>query len=364
MLCEIYVKNLLHMLLNKIIICRIVDCIYAFAYSDDKLVFVTEDFSVIHSESIFRGKITKLNLANRSAFIEYLPGITGFINLPTKLNVQCGSILPVQLTWLGDESKQAKLRHNWCLVGKYMVYAGDKPVRIQATQISQELRDKLTRMLTEFPAHWIVRSCVNDALYFDCVAAEIKLLYQQASAINASSALGQIYFGVSNYLKLIRASNLAKGCEIISNDQEIHQSLLMYQDLWQIDLLSFDPLFNASELIAQQQNLLATKLVNLANGASLEINTVSGITLIDVNSSRLNLSGHKLNFLVLDAIYQQICLRNLQGVILLDLIKNMSESEQHQIINYLTKLFKHDITNTKILGFSHSGLCEIIRNKF
>ena len=68
--------------------------------------------------------------------------------------------------------------------------------------------------------------------------------------------------------------------------------------------------------------------------------------------------------MVLDAIYQQICLRNLQGIILLDLVKNMSDVEQQRILLYLTKLFKNDLTNTKILGFSHSGLCEIIRNKF
>lgn len=353
------------MLINKLIICRSDDRIYAFAYSVDKLVFVTEDFSTIHSESIFRGKITKLNLANRSAFIEYLPGVSGFINLPSKLNVQCGSLLPVQLTWLGDENKQAKLRHNWCLVGKYVVYAGDKRACIQANQISQALRDQLASLLDELPAHWAIRSCVTEASDFACVVAEMKLLYQQANAINASfSTFGQIYSGLANYLKLIRALILADGCEIISNDQEIHQSLLAYQDLWQIDVLSFDPKLTATDLINQYQDLLATKLVKLANGAALEVNTVSGITIIDINSSQLNLSSGKLNFLVLDAIYQQICLRNLQGIILLDLIKNMSELEQQQIINYLTKLFKYDITNTKVLGFSHSGLCEIIRNKF
>jgi Ribonuclease G/E len=67
---------------------------------------------------------------------------------------------------------------------------------------------------------------------------------------------------------------------------------------------------------------------------------------------------------VLDTIYQQICLRNLQGIILLDLLKNMTTTEQEQVIEYLKKLFKHDITNTKVLGFSHSGLCELIRQKF
>ena len=35
-----------------------------------------------------------------------------------------------------------------------------------------------------------------------------------------------------------------------------------------------------------------------------------------------------------------------------------------KIINYLEKLFKSDVTHTKILGFSNAGLCEIIRNKF
>lgn len=362
---EIYVKNLLHMLLNKIIIYRADnDCIYAFAYSNDKLVFVTEDILTINTESVFRGKITKVNLASKSAFIEYLPDHTGFMNLPVKLNVQSGSTLAAQLTWLGDENKQAKLRHNWCLVGKYVVYAGKQPQRIQSSVISDNLKARLSAVLDNYPAHWVIRSCVTDELDFDCVVSEMKLLHQQASQITASSSFGQIHAGVANYLKLIRELQLADGCEIISNQQEIHQHLLSYQDVWQIDVLSFEPNIAGDKLVSVYKDLLASNSVNLANGASLEINTVSGITIIDVNSSRSNLDGSKLNFLVLDAIYQQICLRNLQGIILLDLIKNMSEIEQQKIMNYLTKLFRQDITNTKILGFSHSGLCEIIRNKF
>jgi ribonuclease G len=352
------------MLLNKVIIVRQAEHVYAFAYSAGKLVFVTQDLPGAASESIFYAKITKLNAANHTAFVEYLSGVSGFINLPSKLNVQSGSLLPVQLTWQGNEQKQAKLRYGWSLIGKYVVYLADTPVRIKTTELSQPLRDRITQAVQEFPAQWVLRSCVDDKLDFAVVAEEMKDLYQQALTIKANAKCGQVYAGMANYLKLLRSLKLAENCEIISNDPLIHEQLLAYQNLWQIDILSFDPKLNGAELIAEYKHLLASSLVNLSNGASLEINTLSGISLIDVNSNQSNLAGHKLNFLVLDAIYQQICLRNLQGIILLDLVKNMSDVEQQRILLYLTKLFKNDLTNTKILGFSHSGLCEIIRNKF
>ena len=52
------------MLLNKVIIVRQAEHVYAFAYSADKLVFVTHDLPSAASESIFYAKIQPKTVKN------------------------------------------------------------------------------------------------------------------------------------------------------------------------------------------------------------------------------------------------------------------------------------------------------------
>lgn len=364
MQCVNYFLNWIVILkLSKVLIAVQDGKIYTFAFSQGKLMFVVQDYHQFASETIFRARIDKLNQSNNSAFVSYAGGQTGFINLESGTKVQNGSILPVQLVWHGDDQKQAKLRTNWQLVGKYLVYRGDKLNRVSA-KISNVVRDKFQVLLEQYAGDWVARSSVTENTDFDCIASEMMQLYNQAQQIRTNSANNVIYDGIPNYLKLLRNLALDNDCEIICNCSQIHQDLIMYQDIWQLDILTFDPKLEVQELINIHEKLLSSLVVEASNGATLEINRVSGINIIDVNNRLQNIANNKLNFLILDDVYQQICLRNLQGIILIDLIKNMSPEQQEKVINYLKKLFKFDVSNTKVLGFSHSGLCELIRNKF
>ena len=277
--------------------------------------------------------------------------------------LQDGANLLVQLTWLGDESKQAKFRTGIQLVGKYVV-AASAGIGADCSRASVAQRETLSQAMLDYPAKWTLRSSVKQLNDIEPVLLEIERIGMQLTKLATLSTGDEIITGVPNYLKLLRSLALAPECLIISNDKLVDQQLLHLQDCWLLDAIEYNPRLDMENELAAYRELLASSSYNLANGASLEIHCLSGINLIDVNSDKAKFSRSKLNFLVLDTIYQQICLRNLQGIILLDLLKNMTTIEQDQVIEYLKKLFKHDITNTKVLGFSHSGLCELIRQKF
>ena len=83
--------------------------------------------------------------------------------------------------------------------------------------------------------------------------------------------------------------------------------------------------------------------------------------IIDVNGANSALAFFKVNYLALDEIIRQIRLRDLTGIILLDLIKNMTLEQQQIITNKLKQALAHDFRNTKILGFTKAELVEIIR---
>lgn len=352
------------MQLTKFLIYKNNDETYGFAYCDKELSFVTHDKDSLNSEAIFMARVSKLNASQKSAFVEYHNGAQGFINLSPNCKVQDGSLIPVQLVWLGDEQKQAKLRSNWQLIGKYLVYSPNSQNGIHAKHLSADLIVKFQEYLTQFPGQWILRSSVNNKINPDIIKLEMEALCKKALSIKSFSGTGLILQGMPNYLKLLRSLEFAQDCEITTNDQAINDMLIQYQDLWEIDSITYDKRLDCEKSIALHLSSLATNSIPLSSGAQLEIHTVAGINIIDINSSRLDLPPGKLNFVVLDQIYRQICLRNLQGIILLDVIKNMTISDEGKITDYLIKLFKNDISHTKILGFTKSGLCELIRNRF
>lgn len=354
------------MQLTKVLICVRDTQVYSFAYAQNKLVFVTTDeLNSISSEAIFRAKVCKVNHANQTAFIEYLPNATGYINLPSQVKVQNGTIIPVQLSWLGNEHKQAKFRYNWQLVGKYLVYAGaSNSVKIVSAGVSSQVLAFLNKLLENHPAEWILRSALSVDTEVDAVIAEAKILCERAKTIESRLNLYTLDIGMPNYCKLLRSFSLAKDAEIIINNESIYDEVTEWQDAWMLDVITYDKHYEIDDLITWYQDMLTNPLIELANGGSLEISTVSGINIIDVNSGSLAVAVDKLNLMFITDIYHNICLRNLQGIILIDFVKNMQQDAKRKIIDEFNKLFHYDVVRTQILGFSNAGLLELIRNKF
>lgn len=346
--------------IDKVIIYQKDQIVHSYAYQHNKLCFTTTDnLENYCSESIIPIKITRLNKANNSAFIEYNENNTGYINLPKWLKVQNGSKFYAQLTWTGNNSKQAKFRATWQIAGKYIVYKNKSDaLKIYSNHLDDETVNKITTTLTNYPANWALRSKVNRKTSINLITQEAQEIFIQAEQLNSS--LDKQYNGIHNYIKLLRELNLADGVEITTNSNNVYESLLKKQDIWLLDVISYDK--SILEPISHEE--INQHQVHLNNGINLEIGELSGINLIDINSSTLQHNKNTINNLALDEIYRQICTRNLQGIILIDFIKDGDLEQKEKLISYLEKLFNNDISQTKILGFSHTGLLEIIRNKF
>ncbi len=352
--------------LNRVLVYHIGEIVYSFAYANDKLAYVlADDLTKPASESVFNARVSRVNHKSGSAFVEYLPGVSGWINLKAgKAGVQNGSNVICQLAWHGDEHKQAKLRSGVQLAGKYVVWLDDDKFAIQSKKLSEAKKQELLLLTNLNTGRWILRSSVNDESDLSLVASEISMIKEKLEVIKATNSPGLIFAGKRNYLKLLRSFRLDNGFEVITNSEAIYEEIIKLQDLWQIDEVSLNPKLDLTSNIDECKQLLNQSTITLANGAILGFASLHGINVIDINSGSLDMSPFTLNNSVIENIYQQICLRNLLGIVLIDFVKNMNQEEQGRIITKLNRLFASDITSTKVLGFSHSGLCEIIRNKF
>jgi ribonuclease E len=107
--------------------------------------------------------------------------------------------------------------------------------------------------------------------------------------------------------------------------------------------------------------------VNLKSGASIVIEKTEALTVIDVNSgafknrTRLDKSTFWINCEAAKEISNQLVLRNIGGVVIVDFIDMNSQKDQFHLLYYFNKFLNKDKNNPKIIQFSEIGLVELTR---
>ncbi len=346
-------------MLTKVIICKIDNMVYTNAYNiDGKLEYYLQDLVEPCLESIYLAKITSINKRNRLAFIDYLNNKVGVINLPIENKLQTGSKILCQMRWRADNNKHAKFSSEVKLIGKYVILTNEQHHHYSKTL---NRREDLKELSGKFKDYGIIfRSAINDLKDISVIEDEIlSLIIKQNKIYKLSNSSEKLLLmqGVGNYIQLLRDSSLSKDCTIIVNDEEIFQIVRQYLNLWLIHEVILDP---QAKIIDTLKTL--GDVIKINNG-SLVFHKLSGINLIDINSYSSKLNFYQVNYLAIDEIVKLIKLYDLNGIILIDFIKNMSIQQQKNLVDNLTAKFIEDWRHVRILGFTKSGICEIIRNK-
>ena len=130
-----------------------------------------------------------------------------------------------------------------------------------------------------------------------------------------------------------------------------------------------DPLFDAMQIETELRKVLERK-VWLKSGGHLTVDHTEALVAIDVNTGRFVGKGSNLEETVLKTnleavkeIARQIRLRNLGGIIVLDLIDMNEHKNREKVSRALEEALKPDKANTKILKISEFGLVEMTRKR-
>lgn len=116
------------------------------------------------------------------------------------------------------------------------------------------------------------------------------------------------------------------------------------------------------------QNALRPR-VQLSSGGYIIIEDNEAFTVIDVNSGSFNKSENskeavlRTNFYAAIEIAQQLKLRNINGVIIVDFIDMHSQRDQLQLLEHFSKLLKYDDAKPQIVQLSELGLVELTRRR-
>jgi len=127
-------------------------------------------------------------------------------------------------------------------------------------------------------------------------------------------------------------------------------------------------LFDILEIEPEIQKLLHRK-VWLKSGGYLTIDQTEALVSIDVNTGRFVGKGNleetvlKTNMEAVRAIARQLRLRNMGGIIVLDLIDMSVAKNREKVYRTLDEALRADKANTKILKISAFGLVEMTRKR-
>ncbi|MGQ0285609.1 ribonuclease G [Pasteurellaceae bacterium 22721_9_1] len=116
-------------------------------------------------------------------------------------------------------------------------------------------------------------------------------------------------------------------------------------------------------------NTALDKRVNLKSGGYLIIEQTEAMTTIDINtgafvgSRNLEETIFNTNIEATRAIAQQLQLRNLGGIIIIDFIDMQSEEHRQRVLQSLEEALAKDPVKTNVNGFTQLGLVEMTRKR-
>ena len=107
----------------------------------------------------------------------------------------------------------------------------------------------------------------------------------------------------------------------------------------------------------------------LKSGAYLVIQQTEALTVIDVNSGKIQKKNpkddiyHEINKEAAREIALQLRLRNLSGIIVIDFINQNTKEQDSALLSYLSGLVRKDSVKTSVIDMTPLGLVEVTRKK-
>jgi ribonuclease G len=279
-------------------------------------------------------------------------------------------------------NKGARISTHVTLPGRYLVLLPTVRHFGVSRRIEDEAeRDRLLGLLGQLPAQGgglIVRT-VGEGKEREAFESDLAYLAkmwektrQRAAKVSAPTLLHQ---DVDLALRVVR-DLLSQDYTVLWVDgEDTYERILEFLDQVQPALVGKVRLFRQTASLFEQFGIedqieaaLKTK-VWLKSGGYIVINPTEALVAIDVNTGRfvgkstLEDTVLQTNLEAVSEIVRQIRLRDLGGIIVIDLIDMIEPEHREQVFSSLEREIKKDRAKTKLLNISEFGLVEITRKR-
>ncbi len=301
--------------------------------------------------------------------------------------VQEGQSLLVQVTKDPLGSKGARLTAQLSVSSRFMVYVADSDqIGVSQRIEDEEERQRLRDTVAALRAHesmagtggFIVRTAA-EGVGVDEIRADMMFLQKLWELVRRNcqevSAPAVVYEDLPLPMRTIRDLVWPPVEKIRIDSREVYQQVVGFATAFTPDVVpriehysGERPIFDLFSVEDEIQRALEKK-VKLKSGGYLIIDQTEAMTTIDVNTGAF--VGHrnleetifKTNLEAVNALARQLRLRNLGGMIIIDLIDMADVQHKRQVMRALERALEKDHTRTTISSVSDLSLVQMTRKR-
>ncbi len=280
------------------------------------------------------------------------------------------------------EDKDAKMSMDITLPGRYLIYCAQGGTGSNKNTISSRIHGKAARARMQNMVDGIedikgfILRCAAANLQTEILQREARLLkemWTQISEFLEGNEPALIMLGPDSIQRTLsdKAIEPIDRIEVVTMDHfaqvEDWCSLFAPDLMTKITPLQLDDatqdlaLLEHRDLLGQIEALFH-EYAFLNSGGNIIIQETAALTAIDVNKGSDKRSYLSVNIDAVHEIMRQLRLRNIGGIIVIDLLK-MNKRDEKILINELNKSINQDPCTIQIHGFTKLGLMEITRKR-
>lgn len=299
-----------------------------------------------------------------------------------ELALKTGDKVLVQVTKDPVGHKGARLTSQISLPGRYLVYVPGGAMNGISRKLPDTERARLKRILKEVlpeSSGVIVRTAAEGATE-DQLTRDVHRLTNQwehiSTQIKTIQAPALLHSEPDLLVKIVRDVFNEDFTKMLIQGEDAHQTISSYLASVAPDLLERveryegeqDP-FDEFRVTEQIEKALDRK-VWLPSGGSLVIDRTEAMTVVDVNTGKFVGSGGNLeetvtknNLEAAEEIVRQLRLRDIGGIIVVDFIDMVLESNRDLVLRRLVECLSRDRTKHQVAEVTSLGLVQMTRKK-
>ncbi|MER6984185.1 Rne/Rng family ribonuclease, partial [Streptomyces carpinensis] len=360
--------------------------------------YVNKEQSTSYVGNVYLGKVQNVLPSMEAAFIDIGKGrnavlyagevnfeALGMANGPRRIEsaLKSGQSVLVQVTKDPIGHKGARLTSQVSLPGRYLVYVPEGSMTGISRKLPDTERARLKTILKKIvpeDAGVIVRTAAEGAseeeLRRDVERLQAQWEEIQKKAKNGSSAPSLLYGEPDMTVRVVRDIFNEDFSKVIVSGDEAWETIHGYVShvapdlaprlsLWTSEVDVF-----ATYRIDEQLAKALDRKVWLPSGGSLVIDRTEAMVVIDVNTGKFTGQGGNLeetvtrnNLEAAEEIVRQLRLRDLGGIIVIDFIDMVLESNRDLVLRRLLECLGRDRTKHQVAEVTSLGLVQMTRKR-
>ncbi|WP_444542289.1 Rne/Rng family ribonuclease [Curtobacterium ammoniigenes] len=358
--------------------------------------YITKSHNVSLIGNVYLGKVQNVLPSMEAAFVDIGRGRNAVLysgevdwdaadtgNQPRRIELALkpGDKVLVQVTKDPVGHKGARLTSQISLPGRYLVYVPNGSMNGISRKLPDTERARLKKILKEIlPEHAgvIVRTAAEGATE-EQLQRDVSRLTSQWEAIQKKVQSGQapvlLHSEPDLLIKIVRDVFNEDFSKLVIDGEAARATIDEYLSAVAPDLKDRVAIYDGPDSfeefrINEQVEKALDRKVWLPSGGSLVIDRTEAMTVIDVNTGKFVGSGGNLeetvtknNLEAAEEIVRQLRLRDIGGIIVVDFIDMVLETNRDLVLRRLVECLSRDRTKHQVAEVTSLGLVQMTRKK-